>query len=100
MVHVLLLGYYWATLGFAGICLCLFMVRVSRIAVMPSTRRLHLGLLFIATGLTLAAAQTLTTTLRAPLHVGTVVLSCGLAAHAAALLIVGLDLRRILSDSC
>lgn len=94
-VHVLLLCYYWATLGFAGICLCLFMVRVSRIAVMPSTRRLHLGLLFIATGLTLAAVQTLTT-----LHGGTVVLSCGLAAHAAALLIVGLDLRRVPPDGC
>ncbi len=97
VVHLLLLGYYWATLGFAGICLCLLMVRVSRIAVMPSTRRLHLGLLFIGTGLTLAAVQTLTT-LRPTVHVGTMVLSCGLAAHAAALLIVGLDLRRIPPD--
>ena len=90
MVHVLLLGYYWATIGFAGIRLCALMARVGRIAVMPSTRRLCFALLFLGTGLALAAAQTLST-----FRGGTVVLSCGFAALAAVLLMAGLDLRRI-----
>jgi hypothetical protein len=94
MIHVLLIGYYWATLGFAGIRLCLLMARIGRIAVMPGTRRLCLALLFLGAGLALAAAQTLTG-LRVTLQVGTVVLSGGLGALAAVVLIVGLDLRRI-----
>ncbi|TVT44314.1 hypothetical protein FNH05_21515 [Amycolatopsis rhizosphaerae] len=90
-VHILLLGYYWATLGFAGIHLCLLTARLGRIAVVPSTRRLRLALLFAGTGLALAATRTLA----APVQGGTVLLSCGLAALAAPLLILGQDLRRI-----
>ncbi|MFF1613272.1 hypothetical protein ACFVYA_36365 [Amycolatopsis sp. NPDC058278] len=89
IVHVLLLGYYWATIGFAGIRLCALMARVGRIAVVPSTRRLCFALLLLGTGLALAAAQTLI-----PFRGESVVLSCGFAALAAALLIAGLDLRR------
>ncbi|WAL63842.1 hypothetical protein ORV05_22965 [Amycolatopsis cynarae] len=90
-VHILMLGYYWATLAFAGIHLCLFTARLGRIAVVPSTRRLRLALLFAGTGLALAATQTLATTVQG----GTVLLSCGLAVLAAPLLILGQDLRRI-----
>jgi hypothetical protein len=98
-IHVLLLGCYWATLCFVGIRLCLLMARIGLIVVIPSTRRLHLALLFIGMGLGLAAAQTLTVTLRAALHVGTVVLCCGLTALATAVLTASLDLRRKPSGS-
>ncbi|RSM45724.1 hypothetical protein DMA12_12605 [Amycolatopsis balhimycina DSM 5908] len=90
----LLLGWYWATLGFAGVRLCLLMGRVGRIAIMPSTRRLHVALLFLGAGLALAAAQTLVIP-SGTLPVATAVSACGLAALAAAVLIAGLDLRRI-----
>lgn len=87
VADVLLVGCYWATLGFIGIHLCLLMARVGRIAVLPSTRRLHAALLFLGAGLALAAVQTL--------QAGTLVLSCGLAALAVAVFVIGFDLRRI-----
>jgi hypothetical protein len=92
--HVLLLTYYWVTLGFVGIHLCLFTARIGRITVMPSTRRLRLALLLIGIGLAFAAVQSLVATVRATLQVGTVVLPCGLAVLAAAVLVASLDLRR------
>jgi hypothetical protein len=97
-MHLLLLGYYWATLGFVGIHLCLFMERIGRITITPSTRRLHLALLVFGVGLAFGAAQSLTVSLRSSLHIGLMVQSCGLAALAAVVLVVGLDLRRNLTD--
>lgn len=92
-LRVLMLGGYWATLGFAGIRLCRLAVRVGRIAVVPGTRRLRLGLLFLGAGLALAAAQTLAVPGGTP-PVATAVPACGLAALAAAVLTAGADLRR------
>lgn len=86
----MLVGCYWAILGFVGIRLCLLVARIGRIAIMASTRRMHFALLFIGAGLTLAAAQVLV-----PLQSGTVVLAGGLTVLAVAVLIVGVDLRRI-----
>jgi hypothetical protein len=92
--HMLLLGYYWATLGFVGIHPCLLMARIGRITAIPSARRLRLAVLLVGIGLALAAAQTLTATLlNTALHIGPVVLCCGLAVLAAATLVAGLDLR-------
>ncbi|WP_020659242.1 hypothetical protein [Amycolatopsis benzoatilytica] len=87
VAKVLLVGSYWAVLSFIAIHLCLLTARVGRFAVLPSTRRLRLALLLLGAGLALAAVQTLLT--------GTLVLSCGLAALAAAVFAAGLDLRRI-----
>jgi hypothetical protein len=87
VADALLIGCYWATLGFIGIHLCLLTACVGRIAVLASTRRLRVALLFLGAGLALGAAQTL--------RAGTPVLSCGLAALAVAVVITGLDLRRI-----
>lgn len=88
-VRVLLLGYYWATLGFAGMSLCRLVARAGRIAIVPGTRRLRHALLLIGAGLGIAAGQALTTSLQA----GPVVLGCGLAGLAALVLTAGLDLR-------
>lgn len=87
VADVLLVAYYWATLGFIGIHLCLLVARVGRIAVLPSARRQRLALLFLGTGLALAAVQTL--------RGDALVLSCGLTVLAAVVLRAGLDLRRI-----
>ncbi len=87
VVDVLLVGCYWAVLGFIGIRLCLLTARVGRIAVLPSTRRLGVALRFLGAGLALAAVQTL--------RAGSLVLSCGLAVLAAAVFITVLDLRRM-----
>ncbi len=46
--HPLLLGYYWVTLGFVGVNLCLLVARLGRISVMPGPRRLRLALLLAA----------------------------------------------------
>lgn len=94
-VHVLLLGYYWTTLSLIGLQLCKLMVRIGRIASMPSIRRLRLALLLIGTGIALAALQSLAVILQASLQPGALVLSGGLAALAAVVLISGLDLRFI-----
>lgn len=87
VAHALLIVYYWATLSFIGIHLCLLTARVGRIAVLPSTRRQRAALLFLGTGLALAAVQTL--------RGDTLVLSCGLTVLAAVVLRAGLDLRHI-----
>jgi hypothetical protein len=92
-MRVLLLGYYWSTLGFAGYRLCLLVARVSRIAIMPGTRRLRLALVFVGAGLALASAQNIAAILPSGPAAGGLVLSGGLAAIAAAVLAVGLDLR-------
>ncbi|HVV24943.1 MAG TPA: hypothetical protein VHF06_36265 [Pseudonocardiaceae bacterium] len=91
--HALLLGYYWATLGFVGIRVCRFVARAGRIAVAPSTRRLRAALVLMAVGLALAGAQGLTAALRTGVHPGALALSCGLVALAVAVLAAGLDLR-------
>jgi hypothetical protein len=94
MVHVLLLGYYWTTLGSTGLCLCALMARIGRIAIMPSTRRLCLALLLIGAGLALAACQSLAATPLTTLHAGTLAVSCGLAVLATAVIVTGQDLLR------
>lgn len=93
-VHILLLGYYWTTLGSTGLCLCALMARIGRIAIMPSTRRLCLALLLIGAGLALAACQNLAATRLTPLHAGTLAVSCGLAVLATAVIVTGQDLLR------
>lgn len=89
--HALLVGYYWATVGFVGLHLCVLTVRVARVAVLPSTRRLRHGLVLVGLGLTLAAAQTVPTAV----EFGSVVRTGGLAALAAVVLAAAVDLRRI-----
>jgi hypothetical protein len=92
--RVLVLVCYWGTLCFGGIRLCVLVARASRVVAMPSAQRLHLALMFVATGLTVAAVQSLAAAFREPSAVGLVVMTCGLAASATAVLIAGLDLRR------
>ncbi|HTI21258.1 MAG TPA: hypothetical protein VL652_09710 [Kutzneria sp.] len=95
----LLLGYYWATLGFVGIHLCLLTARVGRIAVMPGPRRLHLALLAIGAGLAFAAVQILATAVRTSVDVGLLLLAGGLALSAAAVLVAGHDVGSARPDS-
>jgi hypothetical protein len=87
VVEVLLIGWYWATLGFVGVHVCLLAARIGRIAVPPGIRRLRWALLLLGVGLALAAGQSL--------EAGMFVSSCGLAALAAVVLVAGLDLRRV-----
>lgn len=94
--HLVLVGYYWATLCFAGVRLCLLVARVGRFLVMPSLRRLQLALLFVGAGLALVSVQVLSTSVRLAPHVGTVVASCALATIAAAVFAAGRDLRHAL----
>lgn len=93
LVPILVLGYYWTALSFAGLRLCTLMARIGPVAVMPTTRRLRRALLLIGTGLTLAACQNLAATMHTALHAGTLTLSCGLAILAAAAITTGRDLR-------
>lgn len=87
------LGYYWTTLGFAGLHLCTLAVRITRITVTPSTPRLRGALLLLGSGLALAAVENLTITRHSALGTGTLALSLGLAAIATAVLTTGHDLR-------
>lgn len=87
------LGYYWATLGFAGFHLCILTVRVTRITVTPSTARLRGALFLLGSGLALAAVENLTTTWHSAIGTGTLALSLGLAALATGVLATGHDLR-------
>ena len=89
--HLLLLLGYWATLGFAGVRLCLVVARVGRTAVLPGAHRLRLALLCTGTGLVFAAAQVLASADGA----GAVLLSAALTALAAPPLVAGLDLRGV-----
>ena len=93
--HILLVVYYWATLCFVGIGLCLLVARVGRVAVMPSKRRLSVALSLAGTGLSLAAAETFATAVRTAVDIELLTLCCGLAGLAAAVLTAALDLRRI-----
>ena len=56
LVHVILLAYYWSTLGFVAYRLCAL---VAHVAAMPDARRLRAGLLLIGAGLALAAGQSI-----------------------------------------
>ena len=93
-VRVLVLVCYWATLCFGGIRLCVLMARVGRVVAMPSAQRLHLALIFVATGLAVAAVQSLAAAFREPAEAGHVLMTCGLATSATAVLIAGMDLRQ------
>jgi hypothetical protein len=92
-VRLLLLCYYWGTLGFTATCLCALMARISRVAIMPGIRRLRSAMLLTGAGFALAAGQSLTATLQATLNAGPLALSCALAALAAAAITIGHDLR-------
>jgi hypothetical protein len=56
LVRVVLLAYYWSTLGFVAYRSCAL---VAHVAAMPGARRLRAGLLLIGAGLALAAGQSL-----------------------------------------
>ena len=84
--HVLLVAYYWATLGFAGFQLCVLVNRLGPVVVAPGLRRLRLALLCGGSGLALVAAQA---GFESPALAG------GLAVLAAVILGVGRDLGRI-----
>ncbi|MFC0432254.1 hypothetical protein [Kutzneria buriramensis] len=93
-VRVLLLVCYWVTLCFGGIRLCVLVARAGRVVAMPSGPRLHLALMFVATGLAVAAVQSFAAAFREPSEVGLALMTCGLATSATAVLIAGMDLRR------
>lgn len=93
-VRVLALVCYWATLCFGGIRLCVLVARAGRVVTMASAPRLHLALMFVAAGLAVAAVQSLAAAFREPAEVGLVLMTCGLAASAAGVLIAGMDLRQ------
>ena len=87
--HILLLAYYWASIGFVSVRLCVLMVRVGRIAVVPGTRRLRAALLCGGTGLAMGAVQNLAVHTTVP----GALLTGGFTVLAVAVLLAALDLR-------
>lgn len=92
-VHFLLLGYYWATLAYAGLRACALVSRIGPIAIMPGARRLRPALFLIGAGFTIAAGQGLASAVHPAVHAGTLALSCALAILAAATVTAGHDLH-------
>ncbi|MER6121798.1 hypothetical protein ABT173_03685 [Streptomyces sp. NPDC001795] len=86
--------YYWLTLGFVALRLCTLVARVARTAPLPSTRRLSAALLYIGTGLALAASQNLLAALRTVPHPGSLAETLALGLLAAATISAGHDMRR------
>lgn len=85
--------YYWLTLGFVAVRLCALVARLTRTAPPPSTRRLSAALLYLGTGLALAAGQNLLAVLRTTPQ-GSLTDSLVLGLLAAAAISAGHDLRR------
>ncbi|WP_329045805.1 hypothetical protein OG738_29875 [Amycolatopsis sp. NBC_01488] len=93
--NVLVVTYYWVTLGFVGFHLCLLVARIGRVAVLPSLERLRLALLCGGTGFALGAVQALVAAGPSGVRADAVVLASGLATLAVALISVGRDLRGV-----
>ncbi|QDN94792.1 hypothetical protein FNV58_00245 (plasmid) [Streptomyces sp. RLB1-9] len=86
--------YYWLTLGFVALRLCVLVARITRTAALPTTRRLSTALLHIGTALTLAATQNLLAVGRTALRPGSLTETLALGLLAATALSVGHDLRQ------
>lgn len=90
-------GYYWLTLAFASLQLCLLISRVVGVPgliTLPGTGRLRASLLLVGAGLALAAVQGLAGALLPTLDATALLLAAGLTVPAAAALTTGLNLRR------
>lgn len=95
-VRVVFVGYYWLTLAFASLQVCVLISRVVGIPgliALPGTGRLRASLLLVGAGLTLAAAQGLAGALLPTLDATALLLAAGLTVPAAAALTTGLNLR-------
>lgn len=93
--QVLVVVWYWATLGLLSLRLCALVARLARIRgllAVPGIRRLRLALLLAGAGLTVACGQSLAGALRA----GTtaLLLAAALAVPTVAALAAGHNLRR------
>lgn len=86
--------YYWLTLGFVALRLCVLVARISRTATLPTTRRLSTALLHIGAGLTLAASQSLLAAVRTPPFPGSLTETVTLGLLAVTAISAGRDLRR------
>ncbi|MEV7977370.1 hypothetical protein [Streptomyces sp. NPDC086519] len=86
--------YYWLTLGFVALRLCVLVARISRTATLPTTRRLSAALLHIGAGLALAAGQNLLAAVRTAPLAGSLAETVALGLLAAAAIGAGRDLRR------
>ncbi|MFB7597177.1 hypothetical protein [Streptomyces sp. NPDC056160] len=86
--------YYWLTLGFVALRLCVLVARISRTATLPTTRRLSTALLHIGTALALAASQNLLAAVRTALRPGSLTETLALGFLAATAISVGHDLRQ------
>jgi hypothetical protein len=95
-IDTLLRLYYWMTVTFVAVRLCVLAGQIGRLVTAPSARRLRTANLLIGIGLALAAAQNLAS---GGLHrepaVGVAVLSIALAAIATLALATAHDLRRV-----
>ncbi|MFK0109122.1 hypothetical protein [Streptomyces sp. NPDC091217] len=85
---------YWLTLGFVAFRLCTLVAHVARTAALPTTRRLSTALLYVGTGLALAASQNLLAVVRTAPRPGSVSETLALGLLAAAAISTGRDLRR------
>ncbi|NUQ97384.1 MAG: hypothetical protein HOY79_12825 [Streptomyces sp.] len=85
--------FYWLTLGFVALRLCVFVARTARTAALPTTRRLSTALLHIGTALALAASQSLLAVIRTAPHPGSLTETLALGLLAATALSAGHDLR-------
>jgi hypothetical protein len=91
--HIVLVVYYWATLGFTALCLCRLIARIAMTARLPGSRRLRTALLLIGAGLALAASQTMYAITRSAPHAGSLALTLTLGLLAAATIHAGKDMR-------
>jgi hypothetical protein len=87
-------AYYWLTLAFVALRLCVLVARIARTAALPTTRRLSTAFLHIGTGLALAAGQSLLGAVRTAAHPGSLPETMALGLLAALAISAGHDLRQ------
>lgn len=86
--------YYWLTLGFVALRLCVLVARIARTATLPTTHRLSTALVSIGTGLAVAAGQNLLATVGTAPRPDSLAVTSALGLLAATAISIGHDLRR------
>ncbi|MEU1599165.1 hypothetical protein ABZ468_41760 [Streptomyces sp. NPDC005708] len=86
--------YYWLTLGFVALRLCVLVARIAQAAALPTARRLSAALLCIGTGLAVATGQNLLAAIETAPRPASLAETLALGFLTATAISVGHDLRR------
>ncbi|MFF4800866.1 hypothetical protein ACFY1U_21090 [Streptomyces sp. NPDC001351] len=86
--------YYWLTLGFVALRLCVLVARIARTATLPTTHRLSTALVCTGTGLAVAAGQNLLAAVGTAARPDSLAVTPALGLLAATAISIGHDLRR------